>query len=100
ETGITVAIEETPVAAPGPPVGFKTSATLAEADRSKHSLYYAMQHFYANGGGRAYIVSVGPYKALGTNLELDEFQDALTPLSKVDEPALIVVPEAQALDDI
>src|SRR5262245_46816121 len=56
ETELTVAIEETTVAAPGTPVGFKTSATLTEAERSKHILYYAMQLFYANGGGRAYIV--------------------------------------------
>jgi Bacteriophage tail sheath protein len=98
ETKIAVTIEETTVAVPGTPVGFKTSATLAEADRSKHILYYAMQHFYANGGGRAYIVSVGKYKALGTDLVLGEFQAALTPLSKVDEPTLIVVPEAVALD--
>jgi phage tail sheath protein FI len=100
ETKIAVTIDETTVAAPGTPVGFKTSATLAEADRSKHILYYAMQHFYANGGGRAYIVSVDKYKALGTDLELGDFQKALTPLSKVDEPTLIVVPEAQAIVDI
>jgi phage tail sheath protein FI len=100
ETGITVAIEETTVAVPGTPVGFKTSATLAEADRSKHILYYALQHFYANGGGRAYIVSVGKYKALGTGVSLGDFQDALTELRKADEPTLIVVPEAQALDPI
>lgn len=100
ETAITVAIEETTAAAPGTPVGFRTSATLAEADRSKHILYYAMQHFYANGGGRAYVVSVGAYKALGTELVRTELQAALTPLSKVDEPTLIVVPEAVALADI
>ena len=41
------------MAAPGKPVGIKASATLAEADRSKHILYYALQLFYANGGGRA-----------------------------------------------
>ena len=33
------------------------------ADRSKHILYYALQLFYANGGGSCYIVSVGQYKA-------------------------------------
>jgi phage tail sheath protein FI len=98
ETEIAVTIEETTVAAPGAPVGFKTNVTLAEADRSKHILYYAMQHFYANGGGRAYIVSVGKHKARGTDLVLDEFRAALPPLSKVDEPTLIVVPEAPALD--
>jgi len=98
ETEIAVTIEETTTPAPGKAVGITASVALAEADRSKHILYYALQHFYANGGGRAYIVSVAKFKTLGAALDLTEFQKALTPLSKVDEPTLIVVPEATALD--
>jgi uncharacterized protein len=79
------------------------TAALDEADRSKHILYYALQLFYANGGGSAFIVSVGDYKAIGTAPTLADLQTALPaqqpggPLSKVDEPTLIVVPEAPAL---
>src|SRR5262245_11000951 len=36
----------------------KATATLTEAARSKHILYYAMQMFFANGGGPCWIVSV------------------------------------------
>jgi phage tail sheath protein FI len=42
-------------------------------------------------------VSVGPYKAVGSDLVEAELQAALEPLSKVDDPTLIVIPEAQSL---
>jgi Bacteriophage tail sheath protein len=92
ETKIVVTITTT-----GTPPTSVVTAAVDEDDRSKHILYYALQLFYANGGGSAFIVSVGPYKTLGTALTLTDFQAALTPLSKVDEPTLIVVPEAPAL---
>jgi phage tail sheath protein FI len=57
-----------------------------------------MQLFYANGGKSCYIVSVGPYKAnVGAALDVTDLSKGLEPLSKVDEPTLIVIPEAQAL---
>ena len=93
ETTIVVTITTT-----GTPPTSVVTAALDEDDRSKHTLYYALQLFYANGGGSAFIVSVGKYKAMGSPLTLTDFQAALTPLSKVDEPTLIVVPEAPALD--
>lgn len=98
ETGITVTIEETTIAVPGKPVGVTATAALNEAVRSKHILFYAMQLFYANGGKSCYVVSAGPYKAaVAAALNVAEFQACLEPLAKVDEPTLIVVPEAQAL---
>jgi phage tail sheath protein FI len=93
ETKIVVTVTTTGTA----PTSLVTAA-LDEDDRSKHILYYALQLFYANGGGSAFIVSVDKYKTMGSPLTLTDFQDALTPLSKVDEPTLIVVPEAPALD--
>ena len=67
-------------------------------DRSKHILYYALQLFYANGGGACYIVSVGQYKAHRRRPRSQtSCRPGSTPLSKVDEPTLIVFPEAQAL---
>lgn len=98
ETGITVTIDQVTVASLGKPVGVTATAAVTEADRSKHILYYAMQLFYANGGKSCYVVSAGPYKAnVGADLDMDELNAGLEPLSKVDEPTLIVIPEAQAL---
>jgi len=97
ETKATVRVDETSPASVGKPVGTTATATLTEALRSKHIMYYALQMFFANGGGPCWIVSVAKYKAVGTALNETELQAALLPLSKVDEPTLIVIPEAQAL---
>jgi uncharacterized protein len=97
ETGLTVAIETTTVATPRKPVGTTATAALDEADRSKHILFYSLQLFYANGGKSCYIVSIGPYKTVSLPLNRTDFDASLEPLSKVDEPTLIVIPEAQAL---
>lgn len=75
----------------------KAVAILAEADRSQHIMYYALQLFFANGGGPCFIVSVGPYKALGTDVVGTELDAGLQVLVKKDEPTLIVFPEAQFL---
>jgi len=100
ETGITVTIDQVTVATLGRPVGITATAAVDEADRSKHILYYAMQLFYANGGKSCFVVSAGPYKAnVGADLDWSELNDGLDPLSKVDEPTLIVIPEAQAIKD-
>lgn len=98
ETKLTVSIEETTVATPGKSAGIQSNAALAEADRSKHIMYYALQLFYANGGKSCFVVSVGAYKpAVGDALIVGDLVAGLTPLGKVDEPTLIVIPEAQAL---
>ncbi len=97
EEKLTVSIEETTTATPGKPVGFTSHASLDTDDRSKHVLYYAMQHFYENGGGPAYVVSAGPFGTLGADLKVKGLTDALDPLRKADEPTLIVVPEAAGL---
>jgi phage tail sheath protein FI len=65
---------------------------------SKHIMYYALQQFFANGGGPCYIISTGPYLALGTPItDQAPFDNALTELRKQDEPTLIVFPEGQNL---
>jgi phage tail sheath protein FI len=99
ETGIDVSIIEKQDAT-GATTSLSVSATLAEADRSKHIMYYALQMFFANGGGPCYIVSVGGYKTLGTALIESELEDGLDTLQKVDEPTLLVFPEAQFLGTI
>ena len=57
-------------------------------------LYQAMRHFFANGGGPCYIVSVGNYQ---DTIDANALISALTPLVKEPEPTLIVVPDAVRL---
>lgn len=82
----------------GNTLSIKAIAEVADADRSLHLMYYALQNFFANGGGPCYIVSVGGYKApFGGALVESELEDGLDELAKADEPTLIVFPEAQNL---
>lgn len=68
-------------------------ATLKPEDSSKHIMYYALQMYFANGGGPCYIVSVGVYGSI----LLTDLQAGLVSLEKADEPTLIIIPEAQSL---
>lgn len=97
ETKLVVRVEEVTTAVPGKPVGITATARLAEADRSKHILFYALQMFFANGGGPCWIVSAGKFKAVAAPVLRTDLQPALESLNKVDEPTLIVIPEAQSL---
>ena len=96
ETGLEVTITETTTAT-GNPDGTSATATIAEADRSKHVLHYALQLFFANGGESCFVISAAGYKAVTAELLVTELNAALETLSEVDEPTLIVIPEAQAL---
>jgi hypothetical protein len=96
EERITVNITEEQDSS-GNTTSLKTIATVASADRSFHVMHYAMQLFFANGGGPCYVVSVGDYKGLGTALVKAELEAGLNALVKEDEPTLIVFPEAQRL---
>lgn len=87
ETKITVNI------AAGTDGVLRAAATLKETDRSPHLMYYALQFYFANGGGPCYVVSVGKY----TTLAEGDLAAGLTAIGKVDEPTLIVFPEAQNL---
>lgn len=66
--------------------------------RSAHILHSALQLFYANGGRSAYIVSAGTITDSSTPKE-DELKKALVAVATVDEPTLLVVPEATALSN-
>jgi uncharacterized protein len=96
EQGIVVTINETQVNSVT--TELKAVATLAEAARSKHIMYYAVQMFFANGGGPCWIISVAGYKpTFGAALVKTELDAGLAALAKEDEPTLIVFPEAQNL---
>jgi uncharacterized protein len=57
-------------------------------------LYYAIAHYFKNGGGPCYIVSVGDYSK---PVAKAAFLDGLTLIAKEDEPTLIVLTDAVLL---
>jgi len=72
-------------------------------------LYYSLRMYFDNGGGPCYIVSLGgygdgtidsppPQSPPSHNVKTDDFKDGLAALTRVDEPTLIVMPDATRLD--
>ncbi|OVE55832.1 phage tail sheath family protein [Chryseobacterium mucoviscidosis] len=85
-------------------VAFKEgTATAVQPKVSDFKMYYAMQMYFANGGGPCYIVSVDKfeYKENGVIKENKvspaKLEAALDLLKKEDEPTLIVFPDLQGL---
>ena len=66
----------------------------------KYNLYYSMQLFFANGGGKCYIVSAGiiPDDGSGSPAD-DKLIEGINKLQAYDEPTMIVVPEGIYLTD-
>jgi phage tail sheath protein FI len=74
------------------------------SSRSPFLMYYAMQMYFANGGGPCYIISVSNYAdAVTANstspVQLGDLQGGLAKLELEDEPTLIVFPDATALSE-
>lgn len=66
-------------------------------------MYYAMQMFFANGGGPCYIVSVNTYEndmGAENSILFDELTDGLNELRSQDEPTLILFPDAKELSEV
>ncbi|WP_046755824.1 phage tail sheath C-terminal domain-containing protein [Kordia jejudonensis] len=71
-------------------------------------MYYSLQLYFANGGGPCYITSVGRYgsdlpdgeTAISTIGDTDALKDGLDEIGKVDEPTLIVFPDATRVNGI
>ena len=60
-------------------------------------LYDSLRMFYANGGGKCYIVSVGSYSDSKTNMSKDAIEKGLNALGIEDEPTIILMPDAVSL---
>jgi len=60
-------------------------------------MYYAMQMYFANGGGPCYIVSVGTTEGYPASVVKADLEKGLNTLEKEDEPTLIVFPDAEGL---
>jgi phage tail sheath protein FI len=70
-----------------------------EAAHARFRMAHALRHFYANGGGRCYIVSIGDYSASRTNTDMvDAHLAGLEALGREDEPTLIVFPDLSGID--
>ncbi len=90
ETGISVSVIDSAVLATAPPA----------ATKSPFLMYYALQMYFANGGGPCYIVSVGQYGKLlapATAVNLLNLDNGLKEVAKEDEPTIIVFPDATSL---
>jgi len=58
-------------------------------------LYYGMRHFFQNGGGPCWIVSIGTYA--GQAIESDPLQKGIAALELEQEPTMVVIPDAVEL---
>ena len=94
KTDITVTITDT-TDGNGNVIGRTVNGSVAA--RAVHNMYYAMQAFFANGGGPCYIVSVGLMSAAGGSITGASLSAGLATLETEDEVTLIVFPELQGL---
>ncbi len=63
---------------------------------NKYYLFESIRLYFANGGSRCYIVSVGKYRSDG-NVVRSELETGLEALRKQDEPTLLLIPDAVSL---
>lgn len=74
------------------------------SSKSPFLMFYAMQMYFANGGGPCYIVSVKNYaNAVSDNsaspVQRSDLQGGLAKVELEDEPTLIVFPDATSLSE-
>lgn len=91
ESGIVVNIHDI---VEGAEIVSRTVQVPKPATTSKFKMYYAMQMFFANGGGPCYIVSVKDYSTAPADTDLVK---GLTAAGKEDEPTLIIFPDGASL---
>ncbi|AZA57051.1 phage tail sheath family protein [Chryseobacterium shandongense] len=75
-------------------------ASATQTKVSDFKMYYAMQMYFANGGGPCYIVSIGGYNdqvTVGSSTAVGTLLYGLELLKKEDEPTLIVFSDIQNL---
>lgn len=65
---------------------------------SIYKMYYSMQMYFANGGGPCYVTSIGDYSSgIVAKANID---DGLAEIRKVDEPTLLLFPDATSMTDV
>ncbi len=80
------------------PIGDPNDPTAYQGVPARFRLAHALRHFYDNGGGRCYVVSIGDYKASAVTSAIASAHIAgLAALAKEDEPTLIVFPDLSGI---
>lgn len=65
-------------------------------------MYYALQMYFANGGGPCYIVSAESYTSAAAAIssgKLTHMKNGLAAVRKEDEPTILIFPDAPSLDE-
>jgi hypothetical protein len=62
-------------------------------------LFESLRMYFDNGGGVCYVVSVGTCGVASSAVDSKALVDGVTALATLDEPTLLVCPEAALLDD-
>ncbi len=91
ETNIQVTIKDE-VDTDGTLLSREMKADFNSSPSTRHYMYYAMQMYFANGGGPCYIIALNNYAGNASNSGL--YTDALAKAAKVDEITLFVFPDA------
>lgn len=81
--------------------GDSGAAGASPFDGDNFTMYYALQMYFANGGGPCYVISTGQYTATPASSHFGTTWNggALGKLALEDEPTLIVVADSMALDE-
>lgn len=74
----------------------KNSFKVAQTG-NRYRLYHGMRHFFMNGGGACFVVSVGDFKTAPAKADL---MAGIDTLKSEQEPTMVVVPDAVSLDFI
>lgn len=82
-----------PTSATNPAPSFSV-LNSTDATIGTYYLYEAMQAYFGNGGGACYVISVGSFT---TAVSTTAFTDAMEIVERLDEPTLILFPEAAGI---
>ncbi|MCU0432829.1 MAG: phage tail sheath subtilisin-like domain-containing protein [Bacteroidia bacterium] len=77
--------------------GVMTASLTTVAANLKHNMYYSLQMYFANGGGPCWIVSIGSYTDTIDAADYTGTTGGFSVISKIDEPTLLVFPDAANL---
>ncbi|MTI89280.1 MAG: phage tail sheath family protein [Balneolaceae bacterium] len=75
-----------------------TDYTLTAAENTQAFLYNSIRLFYANGGGTAWIISVGTYADITAGgIKPEKLKKGIEPLVRELEPTMLLIPDALLL---
>ncbi|ASU33900.1 phage tail sheath family protein [Mucilaginibacter xinganensis] len=75
----------------GKTTGYSAVITPDLTQMSTHILYHAVKHYFANGGTRCYITSVGKY---ANAIALADLEAGFDAVGAIDGPTILLCPEA------